>query len=389
MTQFRLADRVAKLPPYLFAEIDRLKAEVKSQGMDIISLGIGDPDLPTPDFIIEALHAAAKKPENHQYPSYTGLLSFRRAVADWYATRFGVDLDPDNEVVSLIGSKEGIAHFPLAFIDPGDLALIASPNYPVYPVATGFAGGESLILPLTPDNDFLPDLDAVTDAQWERARMIFVNYPNNPTGATAPREFYEKLVKKARETGTIVVSDAAYTEMYYDPAKKPLSILEIEGAREVAVEFHSLSKTYNMTGWRIGMAVGNESLVKGLGKIKENVDSGIFQAVQEAGVAALTKGEPYAASFRAIYKERRDIAVPALRTMGLDCRVPEASFYLWCRVPAGETSAGFVSRVLKNTGVVLTPGNGFGAPGEGFFRIALTVGKERLEEALSRIASIM
>ncbi|QLA16222.1 LL-diaminopimelate aminotransferase [Desulfolutivibrio sulfoxidireducens] len=388
MTQFRLAKRVATLPPYLFAEIDRLKAEVKAQGMDIISLGIGDPDLPTPDFIIEALYASAKKPKNHQYPSYTGLLSFRKAVADWYQTRFGVGLDPENEVVSLIGSKEGIAHFPLAFIDPGDLALIASPNYPVYPVATGFAGGEAKILPLTPENDFLPDLAAISDADWERAKVFFVNYPNNPTAASAPREFYEKLVKKARETGTILVSDAAYTELYYDEAKRPLSILEIAGARDVAIEFHSLSKTYNMTGWRIGMAVGNESLVKGLGKIKENVDSGIFQAVQEAGVAALTHGEPHAASARAIYKERRDVAVAALGKMGIACRAPDATFYLWCRVPAGETSAGFVSRVLKNTGVVLTPGNGFGAPGEGFFRIALTVGKERLTEALSRIAAL-
>ncbi|MFZ5813036.1 MAG: LL-diaminopimelate aminotransferase [Thermodesulfobacteriota bacterium] len=389
MTQFRLARRVATLPPYLFAEIDRLKAEVRSRGMDIISLGIGDPDLPTPECIIEALYAAAKKPENHQYPSYTGLLSFRKAVADWYRSRFGVDLDPENEVVSLIGSKEGIAHFPLAFIDPGDLALIASPNYPVYPVATGFAGGESKILPLTPENDFLPDLDAISEAEWERAKVFFVNYPNNPTAATAPRQFYEKLVKKARETGTILVSDAAYTEMYYDGAKKPLSIFEIPGARDVAIEFHSLSKTYNMTGWRIGMAVGNESLVKGLGKIKENVDSGIFQAVQEAGIVALAQGEPYAAAARAIYKERRDVTVAALEKMGIACRRPDATFYLWCRVPEGETSAGFVSRVLGNTGVVLTPGNGFGAPGEGYFRIALTVGKERLEEALSRVASIM
>ncbi len=389
MTQFRLARRVASLPPYLFAEIDRLKAEVKARGMDIISLGIGDPDLPTPACVIEALYAAAKKPENHQYPSYTGLFAFRKAVSDWYKARFGVDLDPENEVVSLIGSKEGIAHFPLAFIDPGDLALVCSPNYPVYPVATGFAGGESKILPLTPEDDFLPDLAAISDADWERARVFFVNYPNNPTAATAPRRFYEKLVAKARETGTILVSDAAYTEMYYDEAKKPLSIFEIPGARDVAIEFHSLSKTYNMTGWRIGMAVGNESLVKGLGKIKENVDSGIFQAVQEAGVVALTHGEPHAAAARAIYKKRRDVAVAALEKMGIACRAPDATFYLWCHVPQGETSAGFVSRVLGNTGVVLTPGNGFGAPGEGYFRIALTVDQARLEEALSRIASVM
>ena len=388
MIEFPMADRVAALPPYLFAEIDRVKAEVRARGVDIISLGIGDPDLPTPDFIVEALCAGAKKPENHQYPDYVGLLSFRSAVADWYKTRFGVTLDPAKEVVSLIGSKEGIAHFPLAFVNPGDLVIVCSPNYPVYPVATGFCGGEVKILPLTDANDYLPDLDSVTEAEWARAKMIFVNYPNNPTSAVAPRAFYEKLVAKAKATKTIVVSDAAYTEMYYDPAERPMSILEIEGAREVAIEFHSLSKTYNMTGWRIGMAVGNEQLVKGLGKIKENVDSGIFQAVQEAGIVALAKGEPYAEQFRGIYKERRDVAVAALGKMGIACRTPKASFYLWCKTPAGQTSSAFVTKVLQETGVVLTPGNGFGAPGEGYFRIAMTVPVARLEEALSRIAKL-
>jgi len=388
MIEFPMADRVAALPPYLFAEIDRVKAEVRARGVDIISLGIGDPDLPTPDFIVEALCAGAKKPENHQYPDYVGLLTFRAAVADWYKTRFGVTLDPAKEVVSLIGSKEGIAHFPLAFVNPGDLVIVCSPNYPVYPVATGFCGGEVKILPLTDANDYLPDLDSVTEAEWARAKMIFVNYPNNPTSAVAPRAFYEKLVAKAKATKTIVVSDAAYTEMYYDPAERPMSILEIEGAREVAIEFHSLSKTYNMTGWRIGMAVGNEQLVKGLGKIKENVDSGIFQAVQEAGIVALAKGEPYAEQFRGIYKERRDVAVAALAKMGIACRTPKASFYLWCKTPAGQTSSAFVTKVLQETGVVLTPGNGFGAPGEGYFRIAMTVPVARLEEALSRIAKL-
>ena len=388
MIQFPMADRVAALPPYLFAEIDRVKAEVRARGVDIISLGIGDPDLPTPDCIIDALCAAARKSENHQYPDYVGLLTFRAAVADWYKDRFGVTLDPATEVVSLIDSKEGIAHFPFAFVNPGDLVIVCSPNYPVYPVATGFCGGEVKIPPLTDANDYLPDLDSVTDAEWARAKMIFVNYPNNPTSAVAPRTFYEKLVAKAKETKTIVVSDAAYTEMYYDPAQKPMSILEIEGAREVAIEFHSLSKTYNMTGWRIGMAVGNEQLVRGLGKIKENVDSGIFQAVQEAGIAALAKGEPFAEQVRGIYKERRDVAVAALAKRGVACRTPKASFYLWCKTPAGHTSAAFVTKVLQETGVVLTPGNGFGAPGEGYFRIAMTVPVARLEEALSRIAKL-
>jgi LL-diaminopimelate aminotransferase len=381
-----MAGRLASLPPYLFAQIDRVKAEVRARGVDIISLGIGDPDLPTPDFIVEALAQAARNPVNHQYPSYTGLLTFRKAVAAWYKTRFGVELDPENEVVSLIGSKEGIAHFPLAFINPGDLALVCTPNYPVYNIAVNFAGGDVQFVPLTDAHDFLPDLDAISEESWRRAKMIFVNYPNNPTAATAPDSFYEKLIAKAREFGIIVVHDAAYTEVYYDEADKPRSILEFPGAKEVAIEFHSLSKTYNMTGWRIGMAVGNPDLVKGLGKIKENVDSGIFQAVQEAGIVALTQGEPYAAKFRAIYRERRDVVVAALGKIGISCRNPKATFYVWSKVPQGQTSADFVSRLLQETGVVTTPGNGFGAPGEGFFRISLTVDTPRLEEAVSRIA---
>lgn len=388
MSNFKLADRLAMLPPYLFAAIDKAKAEVAAQGMDIISLGIGDPDLPTPDFIIEALHEAAKKPVNHQYPSYIGMLAFRQAVADWYKERFNVDLNPNTEIVSLIGSKEGIAHFPLAFINPGDLAIVATPNYPVYPVATNFAGGRVKYFPLLEENDFLLDLDAIDENTWREAKMIFVCYPNNPTAATATPEFYRKLVDKAREFNVIVVSDLAYSEIYYDPAKKPLSIMETPGARDVAIEFHSLSKTYNMTGWRIGMAVGNPQLVAGLGKVKENVDSGIFQAVQEAAVAALRHGEPHAEKFRAIYKERRDVVSHALNKIGIRHRVPDASFYLWCNTPEGHTSSEFVTSVLKQTGVVLTPGNGFGKPGEGYFRISLTVNNDLLEEAVSRISKL-
>ena len=388
MPEFDLASRLAVLPPYLFAAVDKAKAEVAARGMDIISLGIGDPDLPTPDFIIDTLCQAAREPRNHQYPSYVGMPGFRAAVADWYKTRFNVDLDPQREVVSLIGSKEGIAHFPLAFVNPGDLCLVASPNYPVYQVACGFAGGEVRNIPLTEDNDFLPDLDAISNEDWKRAKVFFINYPNNPTAATADEAFYRKIVDKAREFGTIIIHDAAYTEIYYDPANKPMSILQVPGAKDVAIEFHSLSKTYNMTGWRIGMAVGNAQLVAGLGKIKENVDSGIFQAVQEAGIAALRQGEPYAEKFRAIYKERRDAVIEALKTAGISCRVPDAAFYIWSRVPEGASSQEFVTNVLKETGVVLTPGNGFGKPGEGFFRISLTVGTERLKEAVSRISRL-
>ncbi len=388
MSEFKLADRLATLPPYLFAEIDRLKQEVAAQGVDIISLGIGDPDLPTPDFIIDALYEAAKKPVNHQYPSYVGLLTYRQAVADWYKQRFNVDLDPEKEIVSLIGSKEGIAHFPLAFVNPGDLVLVASPNYPVYPVASGFAGADVQIIPLTDENDFLPDLDAIDNDTWKKAKIFFINYPNNPTAATATAEFYEKLVEKAREFNVIIVQDAAYTEVYYDDNNKPLSIMETPGAKDVAIEFHSLSKTYNMTGWRCGMAVGNPTLVAGLGKIKENVDSGIFQAVQEAGIAALKHGEPHVEGFRKIYKERRDCVIEALHKINISCRVPEASIFVWAKTPEGYSSSDFVSKLLRETGVVVTPGNGFGAPGEGYFRISLTVDTDRLKEAVSRISKL-
>jgi LL-diaminopimelate aminotransferase len=388
MPDFKLAERLASLPPYLFAAIDKAKEEVRAKGLDIISLGIGDPDLPTPDFIIDALCQAARNPANHQYPSYVGLLSFRQAVADWYLRRFGVTLDPQNEVVSLIGSKEGIAHFPLAFVNPGDLVLIATPNYPVYGVTTEFVGGIPMYLPLTDENNFLPDLDAISNDTWKRAKAIYVNYPNNPTAAMAPRSFYEKLIAKALEFEVIVVHDAAYTEMYFNEANKPLSILEIPGGRDVAIEFHSLSKTYNMTGWRIGMAVGNASLVKGLGKVKENVDSGIFQAVQEAGIVALNQGDAYTAELRGIYRERRDVVIEALKKAGISCRVPEATFYVWSKVPQGISSSDFVTKVLKQTGVVTTPGNGFGAPGEGYFRISLTVNTDRLKEAVLRISQL-
>ncbi|MGE4506033.1 MAG: LL-diaminopimelate aminotransferase, partial [Desulfovibrionaceae bacterium] len=347
-----------------------------------------DPDLPTPDFIIEALYEAAKKPASHQYPSYVGMMAFRKAVAAWYDRRFDVKLDALTEVITLIGSKEGIAHFPWAFINPGDLALVCSPCYPVYATAVDFAGGVVEYMPMTDENDFLPDLDAVSDESWQRARMVFVNYPGNPTAASAPKSFYEKLVAKAKATNTIVVSDLAYSEIYYDPENKPCSILEVEGAKDVAIEFHSLSKTFNMTGWRIAMACGNPELVAGLGKIKENVDSGAFNAVQEAGIKALEEGEPYVEKARAIYKERRDAACEALASAGIEHRVPDSSVFIWAKVPKGRTSAEFVTSILKKTGVVVTPGSGFGTSGEGYFRISLTVPTERLKEAVSRIASL-
>ncbi len=388
MAQFALADRLATLPPYLFAQIDKVKAAVAARGVDIISLGIGDPDLPTPDFVIEALHQAARKPANHRYPSYDGLLSFRQEVAHWYKRRYAVDLDPQNEVLTLIGSKEAIAHFPVAFVNPGDLVLVCPPCYPVYAIASRFAGGVVQELPLLEKNNFLPDLDAVTEETWQKARCIFINYPNNPTAAMAPRAFFERLIAIAQKHNVIIVHDAAYTEMYYNKANRPLSIMEIPGAKEVALEINSLSKPYNMTGWRIAMAVGNPTLVAGLGKAKENIDSGTFQAVQEAGIAALRDGDAFLDEIREIYRKRRDTVVNALQKININCRVPEASLYVWANVPEGYTSSTFVTRVLQETGVVVTPGNGFGEAGEGFFRISLTVNDERLEEAVSRIASL-
>lgn len=382
------AGRVAALPPYLFAGIDRARAEAAARGVDIISLGIGDPDTPTPEFIVNALREAVGRPSNHHYPSYEGMPSFRRAVADWYAARFGVSLDPDREILCTIGSKEAIAHFPFAWVNPGDLVLAPSPGYPVYAIAARFAGGEVISLPLTEANGFLPDLDAVGDAVWERARIIWINSPNNPTGSVAPFEFYERLVARCRRHHVILAHDSAYCEMYYDTADKPLSVFNVPGARDVAIEFQSLSKTYNMTGWRVGMAVGNAELVRGLGVIKENMDSGTFQAVQEAAIVALREGDAFCRELREMYRGRRDAVCAALRRIGLHFYEPRGALYVWARVPEGFTSESFVSRVLNETGVALTPGNGFGSAGEGWFRISLTVPTDRLEEAMTRLSSI-
>ncbi len=381
------ADRLRALPPYLFAEIDQKKAEVAARGVDIISLGVGDPDLPTPPHIIERLKQSVDNPVNHQYPSYEGMPAFRKAAAGWCAERFGFDLDPGTEVVSLIGSKEGIAHIPLAFINPGDVVLCPDPAYPVYEIGTLFAGGEPHILPLKEENGYLPDLGAIPGDILSRARLLFLNYPNNPTSACTTREFFHQVVDFAREYGIIVCHDAAYTEVFFDN-EVPVSFLEVPGAREVGIEFHSLSKTYNMTGWRIGFAYGNREVIKGLGRIKTNIDSGIFQAVQEAGIEALTGSQEPVARLREVYQRRRDLACDFLTKNGYKFLTPKATFYLWVNTPDGIGSADFVSRVLTETGVVLTPGNGFGEHGEGYFRISLTVDEKRLDEALSRMEKL-
>lgn len=381
------ADRLKALPPYLFAELDRMKAEVAARGIDIISLGVGDPDLPTLPNIVARLKTAVDNPVHHRYPSYEGMPSFRQAVAQWYGERFGVTLDPAHEVVSLIGSKEGIAHAPLAFINPGDVVLCPDPGYPVYTIGTMFAGGEAYIMPLSEENNFLPDLSAIPMDILDRARIMFLNYPNNPTSAVATREFFEEAVAFATRNNILVCHDAAYTEVYYDD-EPPMSFLQMPGAHEVGIEFHSLSKTYNMTGWRIGWVCGNREAVNALGKIKTNIDSGIFQAVQEAGIEALQGDQQPVDDLRGIYQSRRDLACGFLSKAGFSFMAPKATFYVWVRTPEGLSSAQFAGRILTETGVVLTPGNGFGAHGEGYFRISLTVSEERLQEALERIGTV-
>jgi LL-diaminopimelate aminotransferase len=384
--EIKKAERIRKLPPYLFAEIDRLKREVAARGVDLINLGIGDPDTPTPAHIVERLRQAVGDPANHRYPDYEGLLSFRQAAAGWMQRRYGVTVDPATEVVSLIGSKEGIANTAVAFVDPGDIVLVPDPGYPVYHIGTAFNGGTTYRLPLRRENGFLPDLAAIPEEIARRARLLWLNYPNNPTAAVAPRAFLEDAVRFAERHGIIIGHDAAYAEIYF--GERPPSILEIPGGREVALEFHSLSKTFSMTGWRIGFAVGHPELVAGLGKVKTNVDSGIFQAVQEAGIAALTGDPGVVDRLRAMYRERRDVLVGGLERIGLPCDRPSGTFYVWVPVPRGLTAAGLATRCLTEAGVVVTPGNGFGEAGEGYIRLTLCSPSERLREAVERLRGL-
>ncbi|HWR59536.1 MAG TPA: LL-diaminopimelate aminotransferase [Thermodesulfovibrionales bacterium] len=383
-----LAERVRNLPPYLFAAIDRMKQEALSRGIDLIDLSIGDPDIPTPAHIVKAMKQAVSKPANHRYPSYEGMLSFREAVADWYKRRFRVSLDPKSEVLSLIGSKEGIGHIPLAFVNPGDTVLVPSPGYPVYPVGTLFAGGKSYLMPLLEKNNFLPDFSAIPESILKRAKLLFVNYPNNPTSAVAGKSFYEDVVALAERHNIIVCLDAAYSEVYYD-GRKPLSFMQVDGAKDVGIEFHSLSKTYNMTGWRIGFAVGNRDVISGLGRIKTNLDSGVFQAIQDASITALQTDDAKLSKIRDVFQERRDVLYDGLKKLGFHAIKPRATFYLWTKVPPGFDSSGFVAYLLEKTGVLATPGNGFGKPGEGYVRFALTVPVKRIKEAVERIGKIL
>lgn len=384
---FKYADRIDKLPPYLFAQIERKKKALKAQGVDIIDLGIGDPDKPTPEHIVKAGKKALMNSLNHNYSMGAGMASFREAVARWYSLRFNVSLNPADEILALIGSKEGIAHIHFAFVNEGDYVLVPEPAYPVYNNSTLLCSGKVYYMPLKAENGFLPVLDEIPPDVCKKAKLIFINYPNNPTNACASREFFEKIVRFARDNNIIVCHDNAYSEIYFNDIK-PLSFLEVEGAKEVGVEFHSLSKTYNMTGWRIGWVCGNATVVKGLAKFKENIDSGVFKAIQEAGIAALEGSQDCVEEMRHIYRDRRDVFVKGLEDMGWKVNNPQATFYIWAHVPSGYTSMEMASLLLEKAHVICTPGNGFGPSGEGYIRFALTVDTDILQKALGRFKKL-
>jgi LL-diaminopimelate aminotransferase len=381
------SDRINNLPPYLFAAIDEAKAKVVEGGVNVIDLGIGDPDMPTPDNIIQALCKSVKNPDRHKYPSYIGMLSFRQAAAKWYEKHLGIELDPSTQVLTFIGSKEGIFHIPLAFLNPGDVALIPDPGYPVYKIGTLFAGGVPYIMPLLKKNGFLPDLEAIPRDIRKKAKIMFLNYPNNPTSAIASEDFFSEVVEFAKENDIIVIHDNAYSEMTYDGYQAP-SFLKVDGAMDVGIEVHSLSKTYNMTGWRIGFAVGNNKIIKGIGKVKTNVDSGAFEAVQEAGIEAMLGPQDIIDDMRKIYTERRDALMVGLKELGIDMDPPKATFYVWAPVPKGHDSMGFAKILLEEAGIVATPGNGFGDYGEGYVRFALTSSVDRINEAVERMRQL-
>ncbi len=378
--------RLGKLAPYPFVEISRIIAEKRAAGADVVTFGIGDPDLPTPPPIIDRLLSAAQHPPNHRYPETDGLPEMRRAIAYWYEQRFGVSLDPDTETLPLIGAKEGIGHAALCFLDPGDLALIPDPAYPVYAVGTMFAGAESCLMPLQEENGWQPDLAAIPRETAQAAKVMWLNYPNNPTSAVASLEDFDAYIAFCRDNGIALLHDAAYSEVGYDGYRAG-SLLQAAGAKEVGLEFHSLSKSYNMTGWRMGMAVGNADMIKALFQIKANLDSGIPQAIQEMSIAALTGPQDCIEDNRVIYQRRRGRVVTALRKLGLTVAVPAASLYIWARVPAGFTSADFAARLLADIDIVVTPGSSYGQYGEGYIRLSLTTPDEQVEKGCQRLES--
>ncbi len=383
---FPQAKRLQELPPYIFSEINAIKADAQKRGVNLLSLAIGDPDQPTPADIVDQLQKASADPQNHVYSPYEGTLSFKKQVAQWFKTRFGVELNPESEVLALIGSKEGIAHFPMAFVDPGDRCLYPSPGYPIFSTAIQLAGGIPVPVPHRWETQFQPDLKELeTLILVHQPKYMLLNFPCNPTSAVCSREVLTEIVKLAQKYRLILVSDNAYSEMYYDAEDKPMSLLEIPGAKDVAIEFHSFSKTFNMTGWRIAFAVGNASLIAGLLRVKTNIDSGPLLAVQKASEFALAHSEELSEPIRELYRKRREIVLNGLRRIGIEFFEPRATFFVWAKVPGKESSMDFVKRLISEHGLVLTPGIGFGKEGEGFFRMALTVPNEQLEEAISRL----
>ena len=382
----RPSNRLDRIPPYLFAELERKIAAKKEQGVDVISLGIGDPDTATPGLVVEALQRAASDPGTHQYPSNRGRQGFRDAVAAFYRRRFGVELDPATEIVAALGAKECVFNLNLAFLDADTVALAADPGYPVYTGGPLLAGSEPVLMPLVPERGFVPDLDAIPPADRERARLIYLNYPNNPTGAVAPAGFFQEVVAFAQNHDFLVVHDAAYTETTFDGYVAP-SFLETPGAKEVGIEVFSLSKGYNMTGWRTAAVVGNVDAIEAFWRLKTNIDSGMFEAVQLAAAAALDDGDDVPRQMSRVYERRRDLVVNALREIGVEVASPKATIYVWAPVPEGHTSASYCELVLEESGVAVSPGGAYGPNGEGFFRISLTVADERLTEAMERLRS--
>ena len=381
------AQRLGRIPPYLFAEIDRKVQQKKKAGVDVISLGIGDPDLPTPGRIVSVLQEAAADPANHRYPSYFGLAELRAAIAGWYRQRFDVSLDANTEILPTLGSKDGISHVPLALVDPGDVVLAPDPGYTVYATGAIMAGADPYVMPLTEANHWLPDLDAIPDDVARRARLMWLNYPNNPTAATADRHFLVRAVEFCRRHDIVLCHDAPYSEIAFD-GYRPLTLFEIPGAKEIGLEFHSLSKTYNMTGWRIGWVCGRADLVKLIGQLKTNIDSGIFQAVQWAAIEALNGGEEETHAANTVYLRRHRLVAETLNKLGWSIKPPRATFYVWAPVPQGYDSIGFAGHVLDQVGVNITPGVGFGPHGEGYFRLSVTAPDARLQEAMTRMETL-
>ena len=382
----KFARRIEQLPPYLFVEISRKIAQKRAEGIDVVTFAIGDPDIPTPSHILDRLQEASQDPPNHRYPESEGLPELRRAVAQWYEDRFGVTLDPDKEILPLIGAKEGIGHAALCFIDPGDVALVPDPGYPVYSVGTMFAGGECHWMPLVEENQWLPDLKAIPSEVADRAKAMWLNYPNNPTGAIAGEDFFEEVVDFAKRHDIPVLHDAPYTEVAYDDYR-PMSFLQAPGAKDVGIEFHSLSKSYNMTGWRIGMAVGNAEMINALMRVKSNLDSGIPQAIQYAAIEALQGPQDCIQEHNWIYQRRRDKVVATLRQIGLEVSVPRASLYVWAKLPPGWKSGAFSALLIEEKAIVVTPGAGYGRYGEGYIRLSLTIADEQMEKGLERLRS--